>query len=24
VQFAQLGSEANHPMNLGCDDFAIV
>jgi Ca2+-binding RTX toxin-like protein len=24
VQFAQLGSVANHPMNLGWDDFAIV
>jgi Ca2+-binding RTX toxin-like protein len=24
VQFAQLGSAANHPMNLGWDDFAIV
>jgi Ca2+-binding RTX toxin-like protein len=24
VKFAQLGSAANHPMNLGWDDFAIV
>jgi Ca2+-binding RTX toxin-like protein len=24
VQFAQLGTSANHPMNLGWDDFAIV